>query len=270
MSLEAGRRLHYEQVITAARRQAVRHEWSLVDRLVAHLGIEATRREYRLAGGSTLWSDLWIEEGRTLVEAKGQCWPWRRPRGDRPALRLCPQGAGAGGEGPAPAGAAGRRPGGGPGHCRHRARLARARWLVRGRGRPRDVAPLDVSRDAFAQASAMASQPRMALKQFTAPDPGGSGGLAQQFSRFRQGIDRPRLQGPVVGQVDGRRLWLDPSESLNVGADHLGVGGTLNTPTHPVRRRQPARREFPHRFHVDLLPATHGRRQRSAPQPRRQ
>lgn len=68
--LEAGGRLAYEQVITADRRQAVRREWSLVDQIVAHLGVEPTRREYRLANGVTLWSDLWIERGRTIVEAK--------------------------------------------------------------------------------------------------------------------------------------------------------------------------------------------------------
>lgn len=68
--LEAGRELRYEQVITPARRTAVRREWSLVDRLVAYLGVDATRREYRLEDGTTLWSDLWIEEGQTIVEAK--------------------------------------------------------------------------------------------------------------------------------------------------------------------------------------------------------
>ncbi len=71
VSLEAGRRLRYEQVVTAARRSAVRREWSLVDRLVEHLGVEAVRREYRLADGTTLWSDLWVREGRVIVEAKG-------------------------------------------------------------------------------------------------------------------------------------------------------------------------------------------------------
>lgn len=70
VSLEQGRRLTFDQVVTPGRRAAVRAEWQLVARLVADFGLAETRRRYPLPSGTELSADLWVEATRLLVEAK--------------------------------------------------------------------------------------------------------------------------------------------------------------------------------------------------------
>lgn len=70
VALEEGRALTFEQVLTPARRQAVRSEWQLVDAFVGDRGGARLRRRYPLPGGRSLFADAWFPEERILVEAK--------------------------------------------------------------------------------------------------------------------------------------------------------------------------------------------------------
>ena len=70
VELEAGRELTFEQVLTQARREAVRSEWQLVDEFVAARGLDRLRRRYQLSNGRSLFADAWFPEARVLVEAK--------------------------------------------------------------------------------------------------------------------------------------------------------------------------------------------------------
>lgn len=70
VELEVGRALTYEQVLTPARREAVRAEWQLVDAFVRDRGEGGLRRRYPLASGRSLYADAWFPDSRVLVEAK--------------------------------------------------------------------------------------------------------------------------------------------------------------------------------------------------------
>lgn len=70
VELEAGRELTFEQVLTQARREAVRSEWQLVDEFVAARGLDRLRRRYQLPSGHNLFADAWFPKARVLVEAK--------------------------------------------------------------------------------------------------------------------------------------------------------------------------------------------------------
>lgn len=70
VALEEGRSLTYEQVLTPARRQAVRAEWQLVDAFVRDRDAGALRRRYPLTNGRHLYADAWFPEARVLLEAK--------------------------------------------------------------------------------------------------------------------------------------------------------------------------------------------------------
>lgn len=79
VELEEGRALTFEQVLTPARRQAVRAEWQLVDAFVRDRGRARLRRRYPFAGGRSLFADAWFPDERVLVEAKASA--------DRRAIR---------------------------------------------------------------------------------------------------------------------------------------------------------------------------------------
>lgn len=79
VELEEGRALTFEQVLTPARREAVRAEWQLVDAFVRDRGRARLRRRYSIAGGRSLFADAWFPEERVLVEAKASA--------DRRAIR---------------------------------------------------------------------------------------------------------------------------------------------------------------------------------------
>lgn len=70
VALEEGRALTFEQVLTPARRQAVRAEWQLVDTFVRDRQGARLRRRYPLLGGRNLFADAWFPQERILVEAK--------------------------------------------------------------------------------------------------------------------------------------------------------------------------------------------------------